>query len=63
MDVLSDLEFFRQDNANLLKEVQSLRSQAALLRERTQELERNLRERVDDKKPEKANVREFRFAA
>ncbi|GJJ11868.1 hypothetical protein Clacol_006106 [Clathrus columnatus] len=43
MDLLTDLEFLRQDNTTLLKEVQTLRQQSDLLRERSEELERRLR--------------------
>ena len=43
MDVLNDIHFLRQDNANLLKEVMSLRQQSALLRNRSDDLERKLR--------------------
>ncbi|KAF8589677.1 hypothetical protein K439DRAFT_1612481 [Ramaria rubella] len=41
---INDLEFLRQDNTNLLKEVNSLRSQSTLLRNRSDELERKLRD-------------------
>jgi len=46
MDVLSDIDFLRRDNANLLKEVQSLRLQSSLLRERNNGLERNIQEHL-----------------
>lgn len=51
MDVLNNLDFLRQDNANLLKEIQSLRLHSTLLRERSQELERKLREASGEKDP------------
>lgn len=51
MDLLTDLEFLRQDNVNLFKEVQSLRQQSNLLRERSEELERRLREYNTISKP------------
>ncbi|KAF8528175.1 hypothetical protein BU17DRAFT_61472 [Hysterangium stoloniferum] len=46
MEVLNDVQFLRRDNANLLQEVKSLRSQSALLRSRSDELEKKLREQI-----------------
>ena len=47
MELVDDIHFLRQDNANLLKEVMSLRQQSTLLRDRSDELERKLRGCVD----------------
>ncbi|KAF8507998.1 hypothetical protein JB92DRAFT_3145184 [Gautieria morchelliformis] len=44
MELVNDIHFLRQDNANLLKEVMSLRQQSTLLRDRSGELERKLRD-------------------
>lgn len=48
MDLAHDIHFLRQDNANLLKEVMSLRQQSTLLRNRSDELERKLRDCLAD---------------
>jgi hypothetical protein len=44
MELVDDVQFLRDDRANLLSEVKSLRVQSDLLRERNNELERKLRD-------------------
>jgi chaperonin cofactor prefoldin len=48
MELVNDIRFLRQDNEFLLKEVMSLREQSTLLRDRSDELERKLRECLAD---------------
>lgn len=63
MDVLDDLEFLRQDNANLLKEIQSLRLHTTLLRERSQQLEQRLREETYGHKEPSSVGHTFAYAS